>query len=80
MEDATGRTPEPGAEFIGVEEIAAWLGVPRSWVYFQAASGRLPHVKIGKYVRFRADDMRAWVEAQRRGPAVGAPTRRGNGR
>jgi len=45
-------------ELLTVDEVAALLKVSRSWVYEHARkrgtprSGRLPHVKVGKYVRF----------------------------
>src|SRR4051812_35142850 len=33
------------------EEVAEALRVPRSWVYAEARAGRLPHVRLGRYVR-----------------------------
>lgn len=35
-----------------VNELAARLNVPRSWVYARVEAGRLAHLKIGRYVRF----------------------------
>jgi excisionase family DNA binding protein len=49
-------------------EAAALLSVPKSWVLAEARADRLPHVKIGRYVRFRHDSLIAWVEARERGP------------
>jgi excisionase family DNA binding protein len=45
-------------ELLTVEDVAALLKVSKSWVYEhtrtrgEPRSDRLPHVKIGKYVRF----------------------------
>ncbi len=45
-------------KLLTVDEVAALLKVSRSWVYEHtrarglAHSERLPHVKLGKYVRF----------------------------
>lgn len=44
------------------------LGVPKSWVLAEARRDRIPHVRLGRYVRFEADVLAAWWEAQRRGP------------
>ena len=51
-----------------VDEVAAVLKVSRSWVYEHTrARGvppgeRLPHIKVGKYVRFDARAVRAFLE------------------
>ena len=59
---------------IGVPELAARLGVPRSWVYSQTAAGILPAVRIGKYVKFRPTEIDRWIEQRRTGSAP-APVR-----
>lgn len=37
---------------IDAKELAEKLGVPTSWVYRAAREGRIPSIKLGKYVRF----------------------------
>jgi excisionase family DNA binding protein len=55
-------------ELLTVDEVAAVLKVSRSWVYEHtrarglAANERLPHIKVGKYVRFDARAVRAFLE------------------
>lgn len=55
-------------ELLTVEEVAALLKVTKSWVYehtrsrITPRSERLPHVKIGKYVRFDPRAVRAFLE------------------
>ena len=47
-----------------VSEIAGMLNVPVSWVYDHTrARGlqRIPHVKLGKYIRFDVNAVRTWV-------------------
>ena len=44
------------------------LGVPASWVLAQARAGRIPHVRLGRYVRFEPEELRAWWRGRRRGP------------
>jgi excisionase family DNA binding protein len=47
---------------------AALLNVPASWVLAQARADAIPHVRLGRYVRFDADDLREWAQECRRGP------------
>jgi excisionase family DNA binding protein len=44
------------------------LNVPASWVAAQARAGRIPHVRLGRYVRFEPDALRDWWRERRRGP------------
>ena len=46
------------------------LGVPGSWVLAQARSDRVPHVRLGRYVRFDPDELEAWWRGRMRGPIV----------
>jgi excisionase family DNA binding protein len=51
-----------------VEEVASLLHVPVSWVYGRMRKKsleRLPGYRLGKYWRFREDEIHAWVEDQR---------------
>jgi excisionase family DNA binding protein len=53
-----------------VHEVAEMLKVPVSWVYERTrrrAVGRLPHLKVGKYVRFRRSEIEAYLETLRVG-------------
>jgi len=43
------------------EEIAERLGVKTQWVWAQARAGRIPHVRLGRYRRFRESAIEAWV-------------------
>jgi hypothetical protein len=44
-------------ELLDVEGLASALKVPVSWVYEQSRTGKIPTVRIGKYVRFRLNDV-----------------------
>jgi len=41
---------------------AKLLGVPASWMLAQARAEKIPHHKIGRYVRFDIDELIAWVD------------------
>lgn len=52
-----------------VDEVARFLNVPRSWVYDHVRPGaerRLPHVKLGKYLRFSLHEIARYVATLRR--------------
>jgi excisionase family DNA binding protein len=50
------------------------LGVPDTWLLAQAREGRIPHHRLGHYVRFDPDDLRAWLTQTRIEPR--SPLRR----
>ena len=55
-------------ELMTVSEIAAVLKVPVSWVYERTRRPgieQLPHVKLGKYLRFSIPEVRTWLQQQR---------------
>ncbi len=61
-------------ELLTVDEVAALLKVSRSWVYEHTRrrgtrrSGRLVHVKLGKYVRFELREVREFLTELARMP------------
>jgi excisionase family DNA binding protein len=59
----------PGRLFTA-EEIAERLSVPKSWVYAETRAGRIPHVKLGRYYRYRPDAIDQWVADLERGPTA----------
>lgn len=56
---------EPMVDVAKLEEV---YGMPRSWWYTAAESGRVPSYKAGKYRRFRLSEIEAWLTAQRQEP------------
>ena len=50
-----------------IEEAEALLRVPRSWLYERTRKGEIPHLKLGKYLRFDREELLAWVQARRVG-------------
>lgn len=49
--------------WVGVDEVAAHLGVARDSVYRWAESKGLPAHRVGRLLRFRLSEVNAWVEA-----------------
>jgi len=52
--------------FVSVDELAEFLAVPCSWVYAQTASGTIPCIRVGRYVRFWMPDVLAWLGSNAR--------------
>jgi excisionase family DNA binding protein len=63
-----GTEPDMLEELLTVDEVAAFLKVPRSWVYEHTRSRgtprseRLPYIKLGKYLRFDARAVREFIQ------------------
>jgi excisionase family DNA binding protein len=57
------------------QEVAERLGVTKDWVWAQARAGRIPHVRLGRYCRFREEAIEAWVIQLESAPA---PTHNGH--
>jgi len=55
------------------EQIAELLGVKQSTIYQWTHQGFIPHVKVGRLVRFREADIEKWLEKR---SAKGRSTRR----
>lgn len=58
------------------EELAERLGVPAKWPLQQARAGHIPHVRLGRYVRFDRVDVDEWLETVKAG---GGPQYRRHG-
>ena len=58
---------------VDAAEAAKFLRKGRNSVYILAREGKIPHYRVGGSVRFDLDELRAWLEENRRGPKVGAP-------
>lgn len=73
--DVRGRPAAQGHDrrLIPAADAADLLGVPKTWVLAEARANRIPHVRLGRYVRFEANELEAWWRARRRGPSFGHP-------
>ncbi len=61
-------TGEGDGRLLTIQQVAEMLHVPVSWVYGRTRKrsiGRLPGIRLGKYWRFREEEIHAWVESQR---------------
>jgi len=66
---ATAGRRDGSGRLLTVNEVAALLHVPVSWVYGRMRKRsleRLPAYRLGKYWRFREDEIHTWVASRRR--------------
>lgn len=69
LETAAVLPAGPGDdELLTVQDTARLLKVSVTWVYEHVrpdTEDRLPHVKLGKYLRFDRRDLQAYIDAKR---------------
>ena len=58
------------------EEVAAFLAVKVSWVREATRDGRLPHLRLGRYRRYRLSDIERWLSEQQAGGRLAFPARK----
>lgn len=67
-----GDPPAPGGSRPGIdplltaEEVATLLRVTKAWVYAETRAKRIPHVPLGRYVRYRRSAVLQWLGALER--------------
>lgn len=49
------------SSLLTADDVAAALGVGRDWVYAEVRADRIPHVRLGRNVRFRAESIDCWI-------------------
>lgn len=70
---ASPRAATVGREsdrLLTIQQVATILRVPVSWVYGRTrkrSTQRLPGIRLGKYWRFREEEIHRWIESQRGG-------------
>lgn len=57
--DQVNRQPE---QLLTLHDVVRILQVKPSWVYDAVEGNRLPAVKIGRFLRFRLEDIQAFIE------------------
>jgi len=57
-----GQTLTLPQALLSAEELATQLNVPKSWIYDRTRDNTIPHIKIGKYVRFSLPDVLNWLK------------------
>ena len=53
-------------KFFSINEVSAYLKIPKSTLYKLSETGKIPSVKIGKQLRFRKSSLDKWISEQER--------------
>lgn len=70
--DTTGRDGRAApSRLLEADDVARYIGMTTDWIYREVRAGRMPHIRLGRYVRFRRESIDAWLAARERGPAPG---------
>ena len=48
-----------------VESLAEYLSVSKQWVYDRVSLNEIPHIKMGKFPRFKQSAIDKWLDSQR---------------
>lgn len=72
IDDAHETLAEP---LLDAGAAARLLSVRPSWIYEAVRAGRLPHLKIGRHIRFLRTDLEDWVLTRRVGGSVSPSVR-----
>jgi excisionase family DNA binding protein len=54
-------------KLLSADDVAELLSVPTSWVREHTRTGAIPHIQLGRYVRYTEADVRAWLESLKTG-------------
>jgi len=50
------------SDVLTIEELAAYLKIPRSTLYKLVREGRIPSQKVGRHWRFRKETIDGWLD------------------
>lgn len=61
-----GDMPGSG-RLLSAPEVAELLQVTTAWVYAETRSNRMPHLRLGRYYRYRREAIDDWLIRSERG-------------
>lgn len=51
-------------QYIGVDDLCQRLNFKKRYIYALTHEGRIPHIKVGRHLRFRWSSIEKWLNAQ----------------
>jgi excisionase family DNA binding protein len=58
------------SQLLTAEQVAERLGMTKEWVWAQVRADRIPHVRLGRYRRFRQESIDDWLREIEQGGLV----------
>lgn len=59
-------------QLLTADDVTDLMRVTRAWVYAETRRDALPHLRLGRYVRYRRSAIDAWMITVERGPGSSA--------
>jgi len=60
-------------EYLDMDELCKRLGFKKRFLYELTHKGKIPHIKIGRLLRFRWDSIKKWVDGHEIKPTYDIP-------
>lgn len=57
------------------EEVAEMIGMTTDWIYAETRKDRIPHLRMGRYYRYRPEAIETWLVELERGILEGSKKR-----
>jgi excisionase family DNA binding protein len=54
-------TADPNEDLLTAAEVASLLRMTSGWVYAETRANRIPHLRLGRYVRYRRSAIEQWM-------------------
>lgn len=61
MKDPTENNSLASDRLLKADEVARHVGMTPNWIYSETRKGRIPHIKLGRYRRYRASTINRWL-------------------
>ena len=55
-------------DLLTADEVAGLLRMTPAWVYAETRRNRIPHMRLGRYFRYRRSAIEAWIREIETGP------------
>ncbi len=62
-------------KLLTADEVADLMRVTRARIYAETRRNAIPHLRLGRYVRYRRSAIEAWMQAVERGPGTASARR-----
>jgi len=66
--DASAPSEDGRDKLLTADDVADLMRVTRAWVYAETRRNALPHLRLGRYVRYRRSAIEAWMARIEQGP------------
>ena len=71
MENSKSESlPQVNEKLINIEELSVYLNFKKSRIRYEVFMGTIPHLKIGRSIRFSKSQVDAWLSTKQKGGAV----------